>query len=69
MFYKISNQLHFLFFFISKKDVYSESYLMQKKHKADQRLQKKKRKGQIYWLLPTSIIANNVAMFTHKYTD
>ena len=33
----------YLFFLISKKGVYSKSYLMQKKkQKADQRLQKKK---------------------------
>ena len=33
-----------VFFFISKKDVNSRSYLMQKKHKANQRIQKEKQK-------------------------
>ena len=42
----ISSLFFFFFFFISKKDVYSKSHLM-KKHKAEQRVHKKKQTDQI----------------------
>jgi len=43
---KTGMHLNLFSFLISKKDVYSKSYLMLKKHKADQRLQKKKHASQ-----------------------
>ena len=43
MFPLLSNYLLFFFFLISKKDVYSKNYSMQKMHKAKQRVQKREK--------------------------